>query len=60
MTQKAIKAKMMELYDRYVNNNDESYLEFYNALYTLWALNMISDSTWEMIKNEDKQLSELY
>lgn len=60
MTQKAIKAKMMELYDAYVNRNDESYFEFYNALYTLWALNMISDKTWEMIKKEDQMLSELY
>lgn len=60
MTNKDIKNKMYELYQALQERNDESYYEFYNALHTLYALYMIPDKQWEMIKKFDKELAETF
>ena len=60
MTNKDIKNKMYELYQALQERNDESYNEFYNALYILWALRMIPDKQWEMIKKFDTELAEMF
>lgn len=55
-----IKRKMEELFVAFVERNDESYFEFYNALHTLRALNMITEEMWKKIYTYDRKLAQVY
>lgn len=58
MTNREIKAVMKNWYADYLERHDESYLELYNAFFTLKGANLITDKQWKMIINYDRQLFE--
>lgn len=56
MTMKAIKAKMEYLFNLWCERNDPSYMEFYNSLRTLRALDMMTDEEFKKIYEYDRDL----
>ena len=60
MTNTEIKATMESWYEAWIDRDDESYFELYNAFKTMRSANLITDSQWKMIYTYDRELAEKF
>ena len=56
ITKSEIRTTMYNLYQAWIERNDDSYFELLNSFRTLRSLNLISDETWNMIFEYDRHL----